>query len=95
MGRAYANKGEWEKAMEQFRMVIRLSPEEATVHYRMALVYRRLGNREEEKNEMALFRKLKAASDEKEKRATKVERPGMLDETDRSKKDKDIESEVE
>jgi tetratricopeptide (TPR) repeat protein len=94
LGRAYADKGDLGKAMEHFKIVAKLAPEEPTVHYRMALMHRRLGNKAEEKNEMDLFRKLKAAGDEREKRATRLERGTMLDEdSERSKKDKDVDVE--
>jgi len=94
LGRVYSEKGDFQKAMEHFRLVTKLSPEEPTVHYRMALIHKRLGNKEEEAKEIALFRKLKAASDDREKRATMVERVSSQDETERSKKDADIQAEV-
>ena len=94
LGRVYSEKGDFQKAMEHFRLVTKLSPEEPTVHYRMALIHKRLGNKEEETKEIALFRKLKAASDDREKRATMVERVSSQDETERSKKDADIQPEV-
>jgi tetratricopeptide (TPR) repeat protein len=94
LGRAYSEKGDFQKAMEHFRLVTKLSPEEPTVHYRMALIHKKQGNKEEETKEIALFRKLKKASDDREKRATMVERVGSPDETEKSKKDADIQPEV-
>ena len=63
-----------------------------SVHYRMALLYKRLGDKDAEKREIALFQKLKAASDESEKKATKMERGdiGESEESERSLKDKDV-----
>ena len=90
----YYRKGEFEKAIEHFKIVTQLAPEEFVAHYRMALIYKQLGKKEEEKNEMALFQKLKAASDERDKNARRVERGDMQEEAERSKKDVDIEPET-
>ncbi len=57
-GRALARAGETEKAVQQFRRVVQLAPEEDSVHYHLASAYRRLGRNEEAKVEMARFEEL-------------------------------------
>ncbi len=57
-GRVLARAGETEKAVEQFQRVVRLAPEEDSVHYHLAKAYRLLGRAEEAKMEMARFEDL-------------------------------------
>ena len=64
-GRVLARSGETEKAVEQFRRVIALAPEEDSVHYHLAAVYRCLGRDEEAKRELARFEELAKKKDER------------------------------
>src|SRR2546427_495853 len=64
-GRALAHSGETEKAVEQFRRVIALAPEEDSVHYHLAGAYRCLGRDEEAKRELARFEELAKRKDER------------------------------
>lgn len=57
-GRALARLEETEKAIEQFQRVVRLAPEEDSVHYQLAAAYRRLGRGEEAKAQLARFEEL-------------------------------------
>lgn len=57
-GRALARTGETERAVEQFQRVVKLAPEEDSVHYQLAHAYRRLGRDQEAKVEMARFEEL-------------------------------------
>jgi tetratricopeptide (TPR) repeat protein len=57
-GRALARTGELEKATEQFQRVVRLAPDEDSVHYHLANAYRRLGRQQESQAEMARFEEL-------------------------------------
>jgi Flp pilus assembly protein TadD len=52
--------------MEHFKKVTELAPDEPTVHYRLASIYKRMGRKDEERDEMELFRKLKAARKDKD-----------------------------
>lgn len=54
-GRALARLGETEKAVEQYRRVILLAPENDSVHYHLADAYRRMGRNDHAKTEMARF----------------------------------------
>jgi tetratricopeptide (TPR) repeat protein len=64
-GRALARSGQTEKAVEQFRRVAQLAPEEDSVHYHLAGAYRRLGRDEEAKRELARFEELAKKKDER------------------------------
>jgi Flp pilus assembly protein TadD len=57
-GRALARLGETEKAIEQFRRVVELAPEEDSVHDHLARAYRLLGHDEEARIGMAKFDEL-------------------------------------
>ena len=57
-GRVLARGGETEKAVEQFQRVVRLAPEEDSVHYHLVKAYRLLGRTEAAKTEMARFEEL-------------------------------------
>jgi tetratricopeptide (TPR) repeat protein len=61
--------GEVEQAIEHFKRVTQLAPEEDSVHYRLASAYKKLGRKEEERAELSLFEKLKKAREEREKQA--------------------------
>jgi Flp pilus assembly protein TadD len=51
-GRALAHTGETQKAIEQFRRVVRLASEEPSVHYHLANAYRNLGRTDEARAEI-------------------------------------------
>jgi len=57
-GRALLRAGETEKAVEEFHRVVRLAPEEDTVHYLLAKACRKLGHKAEADVEMARFQEL-------------------------------------
>ncbi len=57
-GRVLAHLGETEEAIGEFQRVVRLAPEEHTVHYHLFKAYRRLGRTEEADRELALFRQM-------------------------------------
>jgi len=57
-GRLLARAGETEKAVEQFQRVVRLAPEEDSVHYHLAKAYRLLGRNEEARIETVRFEEL-------------------------------------
>jgi tetratricopeptide (TPR) repeat protein len=57
-GRALASTAETEKAVEQFQRVVRLAPEEDSVHYHLSKAYRLLGRDEQAKAEAARFQEL-------------------------------------
>ena len=91
LGRALADKGEVDAAIQHFKKVTELSPEEPTVHYRLALIYKRLGRKEDERAEMEKFQELKAASDQREKRARSLPASEEAD-SERSKADTESET---
>lgn len=57
-GRALLRTGETEKALEQFQRVVKLAPEEDTVHYLLANAYRKLGRQADSGAEMDKFQQL-------------------------------------
>jgi tetratricopeptide (TPR) repeat protein len=91
LARALAEKDDLAGAMEHFKKVTEISPEEPTVHYRLALIYKRLGKKQEEREELEKFNELKTASDQREKASNL---PASRDEElERSKAD--VESETQ
>jgi len=60
-GRALLRTGETEKAVEQFQRVVKIAPEEDTVHYLLANAYRKLDRRAESESEMATFQQMAGA----------------------------------
>jgi tetratricopeptide (TPR) repeat protein len=60
-GRALLRTGETEKSIEQFHRVIKLAPEEDTVHYLLANAYRKLDRQAESESEMAKFQEMARA----------------------------------
>jgi tetratricopeptide (TPR) repeat protein len=67
LGKALMQQQQWEPALEHFRKVTELAPDEPSVHYRMALVYRKLGRSAEEQAELELFQKKKSAQEKGQK----------------------------
>ena len=65
--------GETSKAVEQFQQVVRLAPEEDSVHYHLANAYRRLGRPEEANAEMARFEQLTKKKSERTLEAARQE----------------------
>jgi len=59
-GRALVKTGDTEKAIAQFKQVVRLAPEEHSVHYHLFKAYRQLGRLQEAKAELAQFREMTA-----------------------------------
>ncbi|PYV44364.1 MAG: hypothetical protein DMG06_06760 [Acidobacteria bacterium] len=92
LARALAEKGDLTGAMEHLKKVIEMAPDEPTVHYRLALIYKRLDRKQEERAEMEKFQELKAASDKRQKAASSLPASGD-NELERSKAD--IESETQ
>jgi tetratricopeptide (TPR) repeat protein len=66
-GRLLARAGETEKAVEQFQRVVRLAPEEDSVHYHLAKAYRLLGRAEEARMETARFEELAKKQSERKR----------------------------
>ena len=58
--RIYFAEGEFDKALDQMRTVVRLSPADPTPHYRMSMLYRKLGKTEEARKELQEFQRLQA-----------------------------------
>jgi tetratricopeptide (TPR) repeat protein len=61
--RLAAGMGRDERALELFKRVAQLSPEESSVHYQLASLYRKLGKVEESNAELKIVRELKAKED--------------------------------
>ncbi|HXX24712.1 MAG TPA: tetratricopeptide repeat protein [Terriglobia bacterium] len=57
-GRALLRTGETEKSIEQFQRVVKLAPEEDSVHYLLANAYRKLGRQAESIAEMDRFQQM-------------------------------------
>jgi tetratricopeptide (TPR) repeat protein len=51
----YTESGRYEKSLEQLRALLRINSLEPTVHYRLAVVYRKLGRPQEAERELSLF----------------------------------------
>ena len=66
-GRALARTAETEKAVEQFQRVVRLAPEEDSVHYHLAKAYRLLGRDEQARAEAARFQELAKKKSERKR----------------------------
>ena len=66
-GRVLARVGETEKAVEQFQRVVRLAPEEDSVHFHLVKAYRRLGQDEAATLEMATFQQLAKKKSERKR----------------------------
>ena len=58
-----------EEGIQLFERAVRLNPKLALAHYRLGLAYQRLGNAEKAKEEVDLFRKLKAEDVEAQRRS--------------------------
>lgn len=58
LGKAYFEKEELEKAVAEYKRVAELDPQEDTVHYRLAAIYRKLGRKEQAQTETTLFQTL-------------------------------------
>jgi tetratricopeptide (TPR) repeat protein len=61
--RLAAQMGRDDRALELFKRVAQLSPEESSVHYQLARLYRKLGKTEESNAELNIVRELKAKED--------------------------------
>jgi tetratricopeptide (TPR) repeat protein len=83
-GRALLRTGETDKAVEQFQRVVKLAPEEDTVHYLLADAYRKLGRKGEAEVELARFQQLartKSAHRDAMARELATSRPQSADES--------------
>lgn len=59
----YSNWGQYDRALAQLRDAAEVAPQDSTPHYRMWVIYRRLGRNEEAAAAINTFRKLKAQED--------------------------------
>jgi tetratricopeptide (TPR) repeat protein len=64
-GRALARLGETAKAVEQFQRVVKLAPEEDSVHYHLWRAYRLMGRGEEAQAELSRFEEMAKKKDER------------------------------
>ena len=62
--RIYSTRNDHEKALKSLRKVVELAPENATPHYRMATIYRKLGDATKAREAMSTFQRLKREQDE-------------------------------
>jgi len=53
-----AQQGEYEKAIQQFKRVVQLSPGEITVHFQLARAYQKLGREDEARAEYAIVEEI-------------------------------------
>jgi Flp pilus assembly protein TadD len=60
LGIIHQAAGNWKGALERYRRTADLDPENASVRYRLATAYGKVGEREKSRAEMAEFRRLKA-----------------------------------
>jgi tetratricopeptide (TPR) repeat protein len=58
--RIYFAEAEFDKALDQMRTVVRLSPADPRPHYRMSMLYRKLGKTQEARKELQEFQRLQA-----------------------------------
>ena len=70
-GRALLRAGQTEAAVDQFQRVVRLAPEEDTVHYLLAQAYRQQGRQGEAKAELARFEEMAKKKSEQRKEAAR------------------------
>ncbi len=56
--RIHFAEGQFDKALDQLRTVVRLAPTNPTPHYRMSMLYRRLGKAEEARKALEAFQRL-------------------------------------
>ena len=61
LGQALATQKEYERALQEFTRVAQADPEDDTIHVLLANAYRALGNLEEAKKELEIYRKLNQA----------------------------------
>jgi tetratricopeptide (TPR) repeat protein len=83
-GRALLRTGEIARAVEQFQRVVKLAPEEDTVHYLLADAYRKLRRKAEAEVELARFQELartKSAQRDAMARELVTSRPQGADES--------------
>ncbi|MCW5977635.1 MAG: tetratricopeptide repeat protein [Bryobacteraceae bacterium] len=59
--------GDVATAVQSLERAVKLRPDLATAHYRLGLAYQKIGEKEKSRAELALFQKLKAASEESER----------------------------
>jgi tetratricopeptide (TPR) repeat protein len=64
MGEICARRGETEKALEYLMRARRVAPLDASVHYQLASLYRKLGRAQDASQELETFQKLRAIKKE-------------------------------
>ena len=57
--RLYSHRGQVTKALYHLGKAVEIAPEDATPHYRLSVIYRKLGRIQEAEKEMQLFEKAK------------------------------------
>jgi tetratricopeptide (TPR) repeat protein len=62
--RIYSSESKYEKSLDLLRKAAKVAPADPTAHYRMASIYRKLGNLREAQLAMKEFERLKTAKDQ-------------------------------
>jgi Tfp pilus assembly protein PilF len=55
LGRAYRWMDQWQSALQESEVCVRLDPDSAQPHYRLAQIYQHLGQQERSKAEMKIY----------------------------------------
>ena len=69
----YTNQEQMTKALYHLSKAVEIDPEDATPHYRLSVLYRKLGRTGEAEKEMQLFEKTKSKDKTVTKEKTKIE----------------------
>ena len=62
--RIFTSRDEYQKALEYLRKAVELHPDHATPHYRMATIYRKMGDGAKARAALSLFQKLKKGDEQ-------------------------------
>lgn len=62
--RIFTSRDEYQKALEYLHKAVELDPENATPHYRMATIYRKMGDGTKARAALSLFQKLKKGDEQ-------------------------------
>ena len=79
MGTAHARAGNHQAAVKAFRKVVELDPHLHMVYYTLGISLSHLGQMEEAKKNLEMFRSLQADAEEKEYRELQIEVAGRTD----------------